>query len=70
VGAFGSDDGASGLAFVAAEVVQGDDIARREGQKNRRALSRESSQDTSTPTSTELGAAKESSACKRPSSRP
>jgi hypothetical protein len=30
VSAFGSDDGASGLAFVAAEVVQDDDIARRE----------------------------------------
>src|SRR5580704_5061880 len=32
VGAFGSDDGASGLTFVAAEVVQDDDIARREGR--------------------------------------
>jgi hypothetical protein len=31
VGAFGSDDGASGVAFVAAEIVQDDDIARREG---------------------------------------
>ena len=30
VSAFGSDDGASGLAFMAAEVVQDDDIARRE----------------------------------------
>jgi hypothetical protein len=32
VGAFGSEDGAGGLAFVAAEVVQDDDIARREGR--------------------------------------
>ena len=32
VGAFGSDDGAGGLAFVAAEVVQDDDFARREGR--------------------------------------
>jgi len=32
VGAFGSDDGASGLAFVAAEVVQDDDIARGESR--------------------------------------
>jgi hypothetical protein len=31
-GAFGSDDGAGGLAFAAAEVVQDDDIARREGR--------------------------------------
>jgi hypothetical protein len=30
VRAFGSDDSASGFAFVAAEVVQDDDIARRE----------------------------------------
>ena len=32
VGAFGSYDGASGVAFVAAEVVQDDDIARRESR--------------------------------------
>jgi hypothetical protein len=32
VGAFGSDDCASGLTFVAAEIVQDDDIARREGR--------------------------------------
>ena len=32
VSAFGSDDGAGGLAFVAAEVVKDDDIARREGR--------------------------------------
>ena len=32
VGAFVSDDGAGGLAFVAAEVVQNNDIAGREGR--------------------------------------
>jgi hypothetical protein len=32
VGAFGSNDGAGGLAFVAAEVVQDDDVSRREGR--------------------------------------
>ena len=33
VSAFGSDDGASGLTFVAAEIVQDDDIARRGSER-------------------------------------